>query len=374
MSIANTMTHRERFRAVLENRNPDRIPWVPRLDIWYEYHSRKGSLPSEYEKMSLDGIRKSLGAGMSARKGRVFTKRIDTVEIREERNAGKLTRSMITPVGTVWESFSFNQDYPEISPIRTKHLITELNDYKVMRYIAEHTHYEPDYEAFRRYDESVGDEGFPLCIIGDGPMNMIIRDYLGYENGFLELFDHEEEVLSLNESILASYREMQDIIIDSPAELFLHGMHFDSQMTPPAFFERHILPYYQELCPRMDRAKKWIAIHQDADASQLLELISRSGIHVADCFACYPLVSCRFEDALSVWKDSIVIWGGIPSTVLCKENTSDEIFQEHLASISSHIGDGRVILAVSDNVMPETDIGRLKQVAEFATAVEIKAK
>ena len=357
------MTHRERFRAVLEGKTPDRLPWVPRLDIWYSYHQRNNSLPEKYAGMTLDEVRKRLNAGKAARDGIVYVKTIDGFEVREERIGYDLTRYLVTPVGTVREKFSVNPEFPEGDPMRTEHYIKSVEDYRIMEFAVRNTHWEPAYDTYVQYNEMVGEEGFPLCHIGDVPMHLIIREYIGYDRGYLELFDHEDEVLSLNEAVTESFREMQEVVLESPGELFLHGMHFDTQMTPPPFYERYIMPYYVDFCSRLESRGKYLAAHEDADASMLLDLLLRSKIHMVDCFASQPLVPCRLEDAVSAWGDSIVIWGGIPSTILCSDLTSKAEFEQYLDLALELSSRSRMILGVSDNVMPETNIGRLEQVS-----------
>ncbi|MCH8103335.1 MAG: hypothetical protein IIB28_09320, partial [Chloroflexi bacterium] len=61
------MTERERQIAILEGRSPDRIPWIPRMAIWYTAHRLAGTLPPEYQELPLSDIQQDLGIGASAR-------------------------------------------------------------------------------------------------------------------------------------------------------------------------------------------------------------------------------------------------------------------------------------------------------------------
>ena len=62
------MTDRERILAVLAGRRPDRIPWIPRLLLWYNAHSRAGTLPARYRGMTLREVERDLGVGTPARR------------------------------------------------------------------------------------------------------------------------------------------------------------------------------------------------------------------------------------------------------------------------------------------------------------------
>ena len=52
------MTDRERLLAILAGQSPDRIPWIPRLEIWYEGQKRRGTMPARYEGWTLREIEK----------------------------------------------------------------------------------------------------------------------------------------------------------------------------------------------------------------------------------------------------------------------------------------------------------------------------
>jgi hypothetical protein len=359
------MTHRERFLAVLEGRKPDRIPWVPRLDIWYNYHTRRNNMPSGYRGLGLDAIRRKLGAGHAARDGTVYKKVCEGFEIKEKFIGNELHRHLITPIGAVTEILVRDPDFPEGDYLHKEHFIKQVEDYKVMEYVEQHTHYEPDYPSYVKYDEEIGDEGLPICHTGDVPMNTIIREYIGYDNGFLELLDHEDEIESLNETMLKKISEMQQVVLESPGILFLHGLHFDTQMTSPPYFKKYLVPYFQDFCPRLKQRGKWLATHNDADSTLLLELMKEAQIPMVDCLATSPLVKCTLESVLQAWGDSIVIWGGIPSTLLCRETAGEDELEEYMNYFLSLYNQGRIIAGVSDNVMPETDIERLERVSEI---------
>ena len=64
------MTNRERLLAIMDGRPPDRIPWIPRLLLWYNAHKKAGTLPARYRGMTLRQIERDLGVGTPARDGR----------------------------------------------------------------------------------------------------------------------------------------------------------------------------------------------------------------------------------------------------------------------------------------------------------------
>lgn len=110
---------------------------------------------------------------------------------------------------------------------------------------------------------------------------------------------------------------------------------------------------------------KCLAFHLDADSRLLLGLIRDAGMDVADTFATAPLAKCTLTDARKAWGEQIVIWGGLPSTLL-EDGVSDEQFEKEMLDIFRAIAPGKAfILGVSDNIMPGARFDRLKRVREM---------
>ena len=53
------MNNRERLLAILERRSPDRIPWIPRLELWYNARVLTRSLPPQWVGLSLREIERA---------------------------------------------------------------------------------------------------------------------------------------------------------------------------------------------------------------------------------------------------------------------------------------------------------------------------
>ncbi len=50
-------TMRDRVLAVMDNRLPDRLPFIDRIEIWYKGMQARETMPLAYEGMSLDNNR-----------------------------------------------------------------------------------------------------------------------------------------------------------------------------------------------------------------------------------------------------------------------------------------------------------------------------
>ena len=49
-------TMHDRVAAVLKGDQPDRHPFIDRMELWYKSHSQQGTLPEKFKGMSLNEI------------------------------------------------------------------------------------------------------------------------------------------------------------------------------------------------------------------------------------------------------------------------------------------------------------------------------
>ena len=54
-------THKERIWAAVSGEMPDTLPYVPRIDLWYNANSLAGTLPEKHKNRSRDEIARAEG-------------------------------------------------------------------------------------------------------------------------------------------------------------------------------------------------------------------------------------------------------------------------------------------------------------------------
>lgn len=361
------MTNRERLLNIISGKKPDMIPWIPRLQIWYNFHKNSGTLPDKYKNWSLKDIERDMGMGTPARDAKIFSSRMLNVEVKVKHNDDETFTEYITPVGIVSTKHVVVDKLSKagIGSYQTENMIKKPEDYDVVEYIIENTKFTPTYDQYIAYDREIGDDGLPLVGIGADPMYQIMREYLGYEKIYFEMVDHPDKIERLLKVLTHKAKEMQKIALESPARMILHGEHFDSMMTPPPIFEEYFKPYFKEFSDLLHSKGKILVCHADADSSLLLDLIKDSGFDMAEVFTTAPMVPCTLEQARKAWGNDVIIWGGIPSIILC-EPFSDDAFEKYMQDLFQTVADGKsFILGVADNVMPETIFERLVRVSEM---------
>lgn len=377
-----TWTTRDRLQAIFSGELPDRIPWIPRLSIWYHAHRNLGTLPEVCQGMTLREIEKMLGAGRPARGqprlrsqanvpalvgNPIFRVEFHDMEVVKTDDGLETLTEYITPLGTVSTRFrrSAELDKVGIGGLEVEHLLKGPGDYPIVEYLIEHTDIVPTYEDYIAYEEEVGEDGIPMIYIGQDPMSRFLMEIAGYNNAYFHLHDYPELVAHLLEVLNEQARLIWEVTARSPATLILHGQHFDSQMTPPPIFEQYMVPYYQEFHQVMHAHGKVVTCHADADTKALLDLIKAAGFDMAECFVSAPMASVTVAEARAKWGTDLIIWGGIPSIMLC-EPVTDEEFEQYMLNLFQTISPGEAfILGVADNVMPETKFARLLRVKEL---------
>ena len=176
------MNDRERMLAILDRQPPDRIPWIPRLLLWYNARKLTNTMPAEYEGLSLREVERKLGVGTPARDGGVVRVVHDDVEVDVREQGGKRITEYRTPVGSVRQVMHYSADLDAQGlPGRVEEfLLKEPKDYAVWEWVIEHSRWEPTYEEYAAYDADIGGEGLPMVSGGDVPLHGWAQALAGY--------------------------------------------------------------------------------------------------------------------------------------------------------------------------------------------------
>ncbi|MCL2060576.1 MAG: hypothetical protein FWH01_16250 [Oscillospiraceae bacterium] len=372
------MTNRQLFNALLDGEPTGpagQILWAARLDVWYRQLKATDTLPEKYAGMSLNQIHKAMEIGFpqkSDEKNRLFKPEINGVRQYEERDGDNLHRYFETPFGTVYDTYHVDA-YRAANRLSfaTTHIGYRLKgekDFKPVRYILENTTYVPYYDDYYAYEEEIGDDGLAFIFTANDPFSTVMRDYAGIEQFCYLLADYPELVDGLIGALAEKMEaELQPIMFGCPARVAHHGGHYDSMVTSPPLFEKYILPYLQRFSGELHGMGKFLALHTDADSRLIMGLLEGAGMDMAECFCTAPMVGVTLEQALDCWGDRVIIWGGVPSIILCPDSCSYGDFVDYMSAAIALIRSRkcRVILGVSDNVMPETDITRLEKITDM---------
>ena len=86
---------------------------------------------------------------------------------------------------------------------------------------------------------------------------------------------------------------------------------------------------------------------------------------MVECFVNAPMAKVTVEDARAAWGNSMIIWGGVPASIL-EETYPEEKFEGYLVDLFRAIAPGDAfILGVSDNVMTNSMLSRIERITEM---------
>ena len=389
------MTPKERMLRAARGEWADILPWVPRIDLWYNANSLQGTLPAKYRRgVTLDEIADDIGGGyhkivpdfLNARspedtidrglgifrlKGMPYRAELAGVEreVKKEGNATFVTYH--TPLGSISCKILYTEEMRRAGVSITwisEHVIKDPQDYKIVGYIFKNIKVIPDYENYLEFQRQVGDKGFAAArgLAAASPMHQIMRDFLDATQFYLEMYDHPQEMRQLAEDLEPYYDQLFQVLANSPAEVVFHGSNFDEMITYPPFFRNYIMPYLQRLADMLHARGKLLICHCDGENQGLLDLIAESGMDIAEAICPQPMTKITISEVKKSFKGKVTIFGGVPSVALLEQSMSDEEFERFMENLFQEIVPGdRFILGISDTTPPDAKFERLFRITEM---------
>jgi methanogenic corrinoid protein MtbC1 len=388
-------SHRTRVLAALRGETVDRLPYVPRLDLWYLANSTRGTLPRQHAGRSQNDIARAEGWALHHRfcddqldpayqpqylhRGiNVFYSRdtlFDTVfpkdvEIKVRRDGPRTRVEYHTPLGMVSTTTHYDRESQKNGitiPALVEHLIKTPADYAPAGYLFEHMDLVPNFERYRRWAaEEMRDDGQPVAIgsLDASPFHTIQRDLSDPTQFFIHYKDHYAQMHGLAERIARLLDKALAILRDSPAEVVWWGANFDDMLTYPPYFAREIQPWIRKAAEMLGAAGKLVLCHTDGENTGLMDLIRDSGMHVAESITPAPMTRVTIGEYYRRWSPHLTLFGGIPSTILLP-GTPEADFEAYVDTFFGEVAPGtRLVVGIADEVPPEAVFSRLQRLGE----------
>ena len=365
------MTHRERMLASIRGEAIDHIPFAPRWELWFDSAVREGTLPERLQGLDLYDATREMGWGIKGNVAPVYRTEVRNTKVRETVRERDGVRDTVTeyetPFGTVSSLFRVTPELIQhgVKGLEIEHMIKGPEDYDATVHVIENTEVIPTYDELREMDASVGEDGLLIGNAGYGPFHRLMRDFVGYENTYYQLYDHREEFGRLLQAMDDHTREIVLVCVEAPVLVLRHDGNHDSYLTPPPIFEEYFVPFFQHFTAECKRHGKVSCTHTDGDQSLLLGQIRDSGFAMCEAFTSPPMTPTSIADARAVWGPDIVIWGGIASVMLAPEY-SDAQFEEHVVQLIREAAPGnRFIMGTGDNLPTDGLLERMVKVDEL---------
>jgi methylmalonyl-CoA mutase cobalamin-binding domain/chain len=392
------LTHKERILKVAGGEMVDKIPFVPRLDLWHNANTYRRTLPEAYKNMTADEIALANGwplhkhvpeflnfevpedtdhggLGLYHLKEYLYNFTFSPeIDIRVERDSNMTYVKYHTPHGMV-STKTVQTEEMKNAGVSIKwfaeHAIKKPEDYRVCAYIFANLKFEPDYDAFIQWKDGIGENGLAVAtgvgIACASPIHMIQKTLVDATQFFLHYEDYEKEMQALAEAIEHCYDQILDILVDSPAEAILWGANFDSMITYPAYFEKDILPWCRKVAEALHAKGKLMVLHPDGENELLMDLLVETGADICEAVTPHPMTKITIDEYYDRWcrSDKLTLWGGIPESLLLEKSTTAEEFEAYFDHLFDVIYPGkRLIAGIGDTSPPDMVFERLIRIAE----------
>ncbi len=389
------ITHKERMMAAFRGEQVDRLPFAPRLELWYLANSTSGTLPKQHAGRAMNEIARAEGwtvyfrfadnqlspdvQPMYLHRGIGLFGSRDTVydfvmprdvEIKVRHDGSYKRLEYHTPLGMVSTTVQYDIETQKRGitiPAVVDHLIKTPDDYGPAGYLFEHMGIVPNYERYTRWaKDEIRDDGVAVChgFAATSPIHEIQRDLIDPTQFFLHYDDHQPKMRGLADRMEHLYNGALDIICASPAEVVLWGSNYDDMLTYPPYFEREISPWIRKVAGRLADVGKLLLCHTDGENEGLMDLIRDSGMHIAESICPAPMTRISLAEYYRRWSPRLTLYGGIPSTILLPE-TSDAEFESYMDELFRAVAPGtRIVVGIADNVPPDAIFSRLQRIGE----------
>ena len=388
------MNFREQMLGAITGRPIDRIPWVPRMDLWCIANRARGTLPrgldaganevgiSAYLGVACHALGADhtvprtpqqfalMGIGFETHPDFPYRLVLHDLPIKVTGTLDQMTSVITTSRGDVTTRMEWTEEMRRAGisvPIVKKQLVQSPADLDVVAEIFEHIEVVPNPAGYAAYRERVGDRGLAVAQgpAQASPAHLMLHDLLSMENFFYLWADDRAAISAFARRLDPFYEALLAALTQCDAEVIWWGANFDKNITWPAFFEGEIVPWLRRASERLHEAGKLLLSHTDGENLKLLPFYPSAGFDIAQSVCPYPMTSLTLREIREGLAANQALWGGIPSVVLLRDSMADDAFEAFLEGLSEQVGTGhRLILSVSDMVPPDADLGRLRRIGE----------
>ncbi len=385
-------TCRESILAAIRGEAVERVPWVPRLDLWYTANRNRGTLPECWRGASLPEILRDLGVGRHEvipdfldveEPDQVADQALGIMHVRNqpyrlrfrqtervvEREGDRYHVAYHTPVGalsaTIRHTDRMRRDGVTLLHV-SERPVKRLRDYETIAFIFEDLEVIPGgrYADFR---EEVGEEGVAVALanVAASPVHHLLKELVPYDQFYFHLHDHPGLIEETAERMLDFFRSVVSACAASSAEVVLLGANYDVMLTPPPFFAEHIRPFLAEATATLHEAGKLVATHTDGENDGLLDLYVECDVDLADSVCPAPMTRLPLRRYREAFGTHPAIWGGICSASVLPSSFTDAEFEAHLSEVIEAAGDFRgMIFSIADTTPPDASVDRIRRIGQ----------
>jgi hypothetical protein len=234
----------------------------------------------------------------------------NTVDYQTKGDRRYTIRTKETSVGTL-QSVTINSiSAPRLIEWNHEYWIKEPQDYKIRRWIVEHTEVVPQYNEFARTEEKAGDCG--VTVIGGGrtPAMSIQVDYAGEQRFALDVALEMDELFELYEAETKLFTKLTRVIADGPGRFVKWNENLTISMLGPKRYAALLMPVYNQTVPLLEATGKRVMVHYDGELRAIADQIAAAPLHIIQSLTEPPEGDMMLDECRAAWPDKS-LWSNI---------------------------------------------------------------
>ena len=349
---------------VFQGKDPGGILWQPRIDYWYKVNKKRGTLPPHLHDASLLDVYDYCHASC-----RYFLwdeawlhlrqKTVEVTSVLEDEKRKRQTWH--TPIGELSQLLHY--DEWNISPHIVEYRVKQPEDLKILRYILEDETWHWDEDTYQEYLNKFGDYGAPQFYFRRSPVQNLIISEMCFEQAIYFMIDHPKLLEEYVEFETAADDAMYDELCSCPDQILNFGENIDGSLNPPRIWKEHLAPYYTKRTEQLHAAGKYVYIHVDGTMKPLLPHMQDCPWDAIEAATPIPQGDVTLEEIKESLGDLILL-DGIPALYFLPEQYPMEDLIKCVRRVVE-LFYPRLVLGVSDEVPPDSDIERVRFVGEL---------
>jgi uroporphyrinogen-III decarboxylase len=255
-----------------------------------------------------------------------------------------------------------------LSRYNSEYLIKSAEDFPVYEYLLHNEIWSFDEAAYAENEAQVGCRGVTQFFARRTPLQSLFIDAMGFENAVLFMHDHPDVVDAYIKTQTAADDRMYNLICAHQVPIFNLGDNIDHHMDSPRIWRKYLAPNYERRCAQLHAAGIHTSIHVDGAMKRLLGELAHSPFESVEACTPLPQGDVTLEEIKAALGERILL-DGIPAIFFLPSFPLEEL--KACTEEVVRLFHPRLILGVSDEVPPDSDIERVRMVGEWVQEMRL---
>ncbi|MBD3255927.1 MAG: hypothetical protein GF383_12595, partial [Candidatus Lokiarchaeota archaeon] len=244
----------------------------------------------------------------------------------------------------------------------TEFPVKSVEDMKIFRYIFENTEVRYREDNYNKAIDQMGDLGVVSTYLLSSPYQRLVKTTMGFVRTILFLKRKPSETINFMKFLEVWDNQMYKKIANSPLKIINFGENLDADLSPPHYFEKYLIPYYEKRVKQLHKSGKYCHIHIDGSLKDLLPYFEELPFDGLEALTPKPQGDVTLKELKASIGDKILL-DGIPSILFLPEYSNEELKKYTLEVLE--LFSPRLILGVSDELSPNGLITKVEMVSEL---------